>query len=68
MSSERRKVRYVGTNPTDMEKEEGGEQREEGKKGVHTGCGAQQKVAGVNHTGPGGNHLSDVELSRRWQV
>ena len=58
----------VGTNPTDMEKEEGGEQREEGKKGVHTGCGAQQKVAGVNHTGLGGNHLSDVELSRRWQV
>ena len=44
------------------------EQREEGKKGVHTGCGAQQKVAGVNHTGLGGNHLSDVELSRRWQV
>ena len=51
----------VGTSPTDMEKEkeEGREQREGRKKGAHTGCGAQQKVDGVNHIGLGGNHLSD---------
>ena len=45
----------VGTSPT----EEGREQREGRKKGVHTGCGAQQKMEGVNHRELGGNHLSD---------